>query len=62
MMRSPDEILLTIHLKHQKDKNLTEINTKLEPSPVKLIHSDRAIWGQVQESAAERSQSYGQGT
>ena len=30
MTQSADEILLTIHLKHQKDKNLAEINAKLD--------------------------------
>ncbi len=34
---------------------------RLEPFPVILTHSDRAILGQGQESAAEHSQSYGQG-
>jgi hypothetical protein len=29
-MSSPDRILLTIMLKHQKDKNLGEINAKLD--------------------------------
>ena len=29
-MQANNEILLTIHLKHQKDKNLAEINAKLE--------------------------------
>ena len=31
-MSSDDEVLLTIFLKHQKDKNLGEINAKLEQS------------------------------
>jgi hypothetical protein len=30
MDQKPDEILLTVHLKHQKDKNLAEINAKLD--------------------------------
>ena len=30
MTQSDDEILLTIMLKHQQDKNLAEINAKLE--------------------------------
>ncbi len=30
MTQAADEILLTIHLKHQKDKNLEEINAKLD--------------------------------
>ena len=30
MTTSPDRILLTIFLKHQKDKNLGEINAKLD--------------------------------
>ncbi len=30
MTQAADEILLTIHLKHQKDKNLAEINAKLD--------------------------------
>ena len=30
MTQADDEILLTIHLKHQKDKNLAEINAKLD--------------------------------
>ena len=30
LYQAADEILLTIHLKHQKDKNLAEINAKLE--------------------------------
>ncbi|MDJ0945419.1 MAG: hypothetical protein QNJ30_18275 [Kiloniellales bacterium] len=30
MTQASDEILLTIHLKHQKDKNLAEINAKLD--------------------------------
>jgi len=29
-MQAEDEILLTVHLKHQKDKNLAEINAKLD--------------------------------
>ena len=31
-MSNDDEVLLTIFLKHQKDKNLAEINAKLEQS------------------------------
>ncbi len=30
MANGDDHILLTIHLKHQKDKNLAEINAKLD--------------------------------
>ncbi len=30
MLQAADEILLTIHLKHQKDKNLAEINARLD--------------------------------
>lgn len=32
MEQNADEILLTIHLKHQKDKNLGEINARLRSS------------------------------
>lgn len=30
MLTTSDRMLLTIHLKHQKDKNLAEINSKLD--------------------------------
>ena len=30
MDQAPDEIMLTIHLRHQKDKNLREINERLD--------------------------------